>query len=228
MENMILVKDVLESANIDTSDEQLELIIRLLSAHREQIEDRRRFEIEKKVKENIQKKMQEEIATLKDSLFFDELTGCYTRKWLSEEFLHGRNSFRGDGFIVMVDLDNFKMINDTYGHNVGDDALKFVSNQLMELQISKKNNVVRFGGDEFFLIINELNGCKLADVDEQIQKLQKKVLEKHFVADGGYMIKVGFSFGVAQFSRGYEFNSIVEIADKNMYKNKQTKNERDR
>lgn len=131
--------------------------------------------------------------------------------------------FQSDGYIVLVDLDNFKAINDTYGHLVGDDALRFVSNQLMHLDIGEgyKRKVVRIGGDEFCIL---LEGCDdkhcFEDIYEKIKSLRTKILQKHFVTDDGYLIRVGFSYGIASYKTGNGFDEVVSIADKTMYENK--------
>jgi len=169
------------------------------------------------------RELRKKIADLQYDLHKDELTGCYNRKWLYQNYLSDNQTFKTEGYMVIVDLDNFKAINDTYGHIVGDDALRFISNQLMHLDIDKeyKRHVVRLGGDEFCIILEGCSGdnCFL-DISKKIKSLRGKILKKHFVTNDGYLIKVGFSYGIAVFKKSSLFEEIVAIADKNMYENK--------
>lgn len=174
---------------------------------------------------SIIKKQKKYIEELKDNLFRDSLTNCYTRKWLKEKYINGDIKFNKSGFMILIDLDNFKIINDTYGHNVGDDALRFISHQLMmvELSQSKQRKVVRLGGDEFLLILNESEkelGETLQEVESSIYNLKQKIENKRFSTEDGYAIKLIFSYGVAEFKKNQEYKYVLEQADKKMYQNK--------
>lgn len=190
-------------------DEQLTLVNKLLFSLGEFAEEKR--------------KLSKKIADLQYDLYKDELTGCFNRKWLHQNYLSGKQTFQNSGHIVIVDLDNFKAINDTYGHIVGDDAIRFVSSQLIHLDIDKdyKRQVVRLGGDEFCILFE---GCSsdscFMDVSKKIKRLRSKIMQKHFVTDDGYLIRVSFSYGIAFFKKNNLFEEVVTIADKNMYENK--------
>lgn len=91
-----------------------------------------------------------------DKLNRDELTGLYNRKAIINYFWNYLNSdnnkYKSNLFsLVTIDLDHFKSINDTYGHNVGDDALKIVSEGMIRY-FRKKDLIVRDGGDEFLIV----------------------------------------------------------------------------
>ncbi|MBW1935805.1 MAG: GGDEF domain-containing protein [Deltaproteobacteria bacterium] len=88
-------------------------------------------------------------------IFEDELTGLYNRRFLFNYFQH---DIKWDSLeanpvsLIMVDLDHFKNINDTYGHDVGDQALVWVANLLREVA-GKDNLPIRYAGDEFMILL---------------------------------------------------------------------------
>ena len=121
---------------------------------------RRLIEMYEKQKSNAKEKaellrsVQEELRTISDNSKRDELTGLYNRKAIIPYFRSimdsnaDRNSLVS---LITIDLDHFKSVNDTYGHNVGDDVLKIVSEGLIRY-FRKKDLIVRDGGDEFLVV----------------------------------------------------------------------------
>lgn len=139
-------------------------------------------------------------------LIIDLLIGVYNRKYLNDRF----DIFIGD-YIVLIDLDNFKMINDYEGYNVGDkilcDFVLFLNKELINFIF-----IIRLGGDEFIVIF-------FSDVDKNYVYLQLEVLRENF-------LKVFFKYKYFLFSYGVDIVKrnlkliIVEL-DKKMYKNKE-------
>jgi PleD family two-component response regulator len=79
--------------------------------------------------------LRHEIEKLKESLFKDALTHVYTRKWLCENLLDvTTQNFKDSGTLAIIDLNYFKIINDTYGHIVGDKVLIYIANQLKKIK----------------------------------------------------------------------------------------------
>ena len=98
------------------------------------------------------KQLQNEIHELHKIIYEDTLTKSYNRKWLEDIILDkNRLSIRDSGTLVMIDLNKFKEINDTYGHIVGDKVLFRVAQKLKETN----GRVVRYGGDEFIVIFDK-------------------------------------------------------------------------
>lgn len=162
--------------------------------------------------------MKEQINYLQKELFSDPLTGAYNRKWFSDYYLKD-DRFQNDGFIAFIDLDNFKSINDKYGHIIGDQVLKYLV-KFLEKELKYPGiDIVRFAGDEFLVIINKkstiLNAQRLlTEVQEKLshQKLKSaKIKELHF----------SFSFGFSHFSQGDYSEDVLNQVDELMYQNKQ-------
>ena len=104
-----------------------------------------------------------QLSTIVDNSRRDELTGLYNRKAIYpyfEKYLKSDNSIdRNISFsIITIDLDHFKSVNDTYGHNVGDDVLKIVAEGLIRT-FKKSDLIVRDGGDEFLVVVKN---CELS------------------------------------------------------------------
>jgi len=97
--------------------------------------------------------------------FYDPLTGVFSRRALEQEFL----KLRGSYIIAMVDLDHFKKINDTYGHDVGDQVLKMVATVLR--QYAGTSRVFRYGGEEFVAIFTEMSYNQAVFKMDNVRKL---------------------------------------------------------
>ena len=123
--------------------------------------------------------------------------------------------------IVFCDLDNFKPINDTYGHHVGDEVLKIVANKLKET-LRKEDTICRFGGDEFVILIEELDSFEYLD---NVLKKINNITQVPYVING-QTIDIGMSIGASVFpDDGIDGKELISSADAAMYKaKKQGKN----
>jgi diguanylate cyclase (GGDEF)-like protein len=158
--------------------------------------------------------LQREIERLKKSVYKDELTNIYNRKWLHDHFIEDDSqSFKEDGTLVIIDLNYFKIINDTYGHIIGDKVLVYIATQLKKT----KESVIRYGGDEFIVIFND--SITKEDATLKINMIKKDVIKKSLVVKGS-SFKVSFSFGVCKFKKGDSLSDIIESADSRMYEDK--------
>jgi diguanylate cyclase (GGDEF)-like protein len=131
----------------------------------------------------------------------DELTGVYNRRYLTDHF----NKIASGTFsLSLVDINDFKHINDTYGHHMGDLVLQHISSILGTL-VEQKDFVVRLGGDEFLVISRTVY-------------LQSQRME--FEIDVSFPVSA--SVGTAMYPyHGTTLNELINIADKNMYQIKQ-------
>lgn len=160
------------------------------------------------------KKLQKEIQELQRIVYEDSLTKSYNRKWFDDTILdHDKLSLRDNGTIVMVDLNKFKEINDSFGHVVGDKVLIHVTVKLKECG----GRVVRYGGDEFIVIFDStINSSQIKEKMEALLHYFEKI---HFkVEDQSF--KISFAYGMAPFTHGTEITGVIEAADKSMYKHK--------
>lgn len=115
--------------------------------------------------------------------------------------------------ILLFDIDGFKTINDTYGHNVGDDALKSLT-RLVGAQLREVDYFVRWGGDEFIIVAPDTGIDKAAALAERA----RKVVEAHtFQTIGNYTI----TFSVAQFKASDTVDSFIKRADRGLYRAKE-------
>ena len=139
----------------------------------------------------------------------DPLTGLENRRVL--DYLDHKLSIRGaDGlYVLFIDVDNFKKINDTYGHLFGDKALKEIARRILD-SVRTYDNVVRYGGEEIVVVlhrVNEEEALRIADrIRESIAALR---FQEH------PEVRVTVSIGVAPY-RGSLFRTI-ELADRAMY-----------
>ncbi len=118
--------------------------------------------------------------------------------------------------LLYIDLDKFKPINDTYGHEAGDQVLRAISERLMEA--CQGSTVARLGGDEFCII---LTGHNKKQAEKQIESLIKTIEEP--IAYEKEAFKVSASIGLASYPEdSTDMDELLELSDKNMYKVKQS------
>ncbi|MDP6705071.1 MAG: GGDEF domain-containing protein [Alphaproteobacteria bacterium] len=164
---------------------------------------------------------QSRIARLEDLLVKDELTGLLNRRGLEDAFtkaLDLANRHGEGGVLAYIDLDDFKEINDTFGHGAGDLVLKRVSRILSE-SVRASDVVARHGGDEFAVLMVR------ADHHEAMGRAQAfdDVLNQATVSVDKKMIQIRASLGTAIFSPGDHQAEILRRADEEMYRNKRSR-----
>jgi diguanylate cyclase (GGDEF)-like protein/putative nucleotidyltransferase with HDIG domain len=162
------------------------------------------------------------LRRLEDLSTTDSLTGLANHRRFFEMLgrEHARALRSGTCFcLVMLDIDGFKLLNDTYGHPCGDDALRHVAAILRDK--TRKTDVVgRYGGDEFVLILPE---TEAAEAGVLIQKLREAFDAMPFAAPTGDRIPIQSSFGVAMYPQdGQEINELVVAADTKLYISKRS------
>jgi diguanylate cyclase (GGDEF)-like protein/PAS domain S-box-containing protein len=160
-------------------------------------------------------------AKIRQMAYHDSLTGLPNRKLFSDRLgialAQAQRNQKGVA-VTMLDLDNFKTVNDTLGHDVGDLLLKAAAERL-SAALRKGDTVARFGGDEFVLILPDLKG-----IEDVIQVAQKIVdsFRQPFLIDTHQLI-VTTSIGIAVYPHdGTDGDSLLKNADIAMYQVKQT------
>lgn len=145
--------------------------------------------------------------------FLDPLTSCYNRLFFNTL----KNNINLKNYeLCMIDIDYFKKINDTYGHNTGDIVLQTFVKRILN-EIKKDDILIRIGGEEFLLIISKLNQEKAYLVAERI----RKEIEKKPISIEGNLINITASFGVNPKPHlSSSLTNSMNIADEQLYKAK--------
>jgi len=163
--------------------------------------------------------MQAEIEQLRGEVYVDSLTRIYNRKWIFDKLLDESGAFEFGGAMAFVDVNEFKLLNDNLGHDVGDRVLAHIGKTLKEATLhsisSKDLHVTRYAGDEF-AILGEVDQKNL---EKLLHKTQENTMEKTFKAKD-VTFKIAFSYGVTSFEEGEDFMSVLKRADVAMYENK--------
>lgn len=158
---------------------------------------------------------------MKEKVLTDPLTGLYNRRFFQEfinkEVERARRYFHPIAF-AMMDINNFKKVNDRYSHMVGDEVLKDLS-QLLSDHIRESDILVRYGGDEFLLVMPETNGESTTVVKRIISKL-KEWNDKADLIDEPLGIAIGHSHWLPSEDKTIE--EILEEADEKMYEDKES------
>ena len=149
----------------------------------------------------------------------DKLTGLCNRPMFDMTLDHAISSARrhqAQLAVLFIDLDNFKFINDTYGHKAGDDVLREIARRLKRCQRSS-DTLARYGGDEFTLLLENID-----DLNSVTQVAQRVIDECALpIVTDGYSVAVSASVGISLFPNdALELRELLSFADRAMYKAK--------
>jgi diguanylate cyclase len=148
----------------------------------------------------------------------DSLTGLANRR-NTEGRIEWRIAHQQTFCVMMIDLNHFKQVNDTYGHPAGDSLLKQLSQELRS-NLRSSDVAGRWGGDEFIIILD----CDLAGANCQVDRMRKWVLGEYTVqraaGAGEVKVPVDASIGLAQWQKGETMEKLIERADTAMYEEK--------
>lgn len=154
---------------------------------------------------------------LKEMALMDGLTKLYNHSYMHERLSEEISNARRHGLdlsLIMIDLDNFKQINDTFGHKLGDKVLRKVSASILEI-IREEDVAGRYGGEEFIIILPNTDHSSAFKVAEKIRKSVRKL--KWHIGD----LKITLSGGVHSLN-GESVNGFIEKTDILLYKAKNT------
>jgi diguanylate cyclase (GGDEF)-like protein len=160
-------------------------------------------------------------AELQRSAITDSLTGVYNTRFFHEVL--ARETARADRYttplaLLMIDIDSFKIVNDTFGHVVGNKVLTQVAKTL-EHTVRNTDFVFRCGGDEFGIV---LPGTNLEGAMHVAEKILQKTVESDILTALGYSGPVTVSIGLSQYHRGSHFETLVAEADQALYASKRS------
>jgi diguanylate cyclase (GGDEF)-like protein/PAS domain S-box-containing protein len=201
-------------------------------AIKEDITDRKEAEVALQESESRQRALNKELekrikeiagleAELREQAIRDPLTGLYNRRYLNETIDREFERARRHGqpiSILMIDIDHFKKINDTYGHLAGDACLEVLADLLQ--QITRKADIAcRYGGEEFLLL---LPGAQIESAALRAEEL-RKIFENSVMPYDGREIKNTISIGMAAYpADGDSHYEIIDKADQALYSAKNT------
>ncbi len=146
----------------------------------------------------------------------DPLTSLYNRRYLFRTLKQEINRvkrFNRDFTLLMIDIDDFKRVNDNYGHIKGDEVLKEISNVLLE-NLRNIDVLGRYGGEEFMVILPETNLNEAYFVGERM----RRAVEKTTIED----LNITVSIGIGEYINGEEYKNTIDRADKGLYEAKKT------
>lgn len=150
-------------------------------------------------------------AAFQEIIHRDPLTGCYNRRYLSK--LAEAHSYKGKrSFILMIDVDKFKAVNDTLGHSAGDDVLKQIALIAMAA-VRADDSVIRLGGDEFLIFLSD---CDLAVAKDLAERICQEVEASATIE----MADITLSIGIAEACVAEPLEDALLRADENLYRAK--------
>ena len=166
----------------------------------------------------MQRSLMQENENLDEIASHDPLTGLLNRRSMEfhlNKVMEVAKKTGSQFSLIMADIDDFKKVNDTYGHDIGDQVLVHVAS-LMKQQLRGNDYVCRWGGEEMLLLISN-NGKVATQVAERI----RQALENTPVTTkDGDKITVTMTFGVTGYIPGFNVNKLIKITDENLYKGK--------
>ena len=168
------------------------------------------FKLKKEIKKR--KEIEEQLSELANK---DSLTNIFNRRKIEEicelELLRNKR-YKSDLSIIFFDINNFKVINDSLGHHLGDEVLVKISN-IIGKSIRNTDSIGRWGGDEFLIILPQTNISQCKNIVSHLEK-QLSLIEF------SESIKVTCSFGIAPHEESDTLDSLLKKADESMYKEK--------
>jgi len=227
--NVSEIKDELQSIKISgsTKDElnqlQTKLVQAAITIENEMTSVSKNLESGKTevvILENKVKTLERELADAKLRSTKDFLTGTLNRKTYEEEIKKFENEFirKGQNFaVIFFDIDHFKNVNDTYGHECGDIVLKTFASLLLKL--TRDLDIVgRYGGEEFVVALHYNDKSEL---DKYVSRIKSVITKNKFIYKE-HKLKITFSAGVQIRTENNSISETVTNADKLLYKAKQT------
>jgi diguanylate cyclase (GGDEF)-like protein len=157
---------------------------------------------------------------LREKAMYDPLTGIYNRyvliEFLEKELERLKRTRNEKFYVIFMDLDHFKTINDILGHKKGDEILKQVA-EILRNSFRKYDIVSRFGGDEFVAVLIDNNS-------ENIDSILNRIRERIESSFSNYGISMSYGIAIAP-DEGMDAYELIQIADDKMYEMKRKKKE---
>jgi diguanylate cyclase (GGDEF)-like protein len=169
----------------------------------------------------LRKQSDETVNNLSGKVYKDELTDLFNRRYFDERIpsqLERASRSGAPASLILLDIDHFKLVNDTYGHAAGDIVLKNLG-EVLKNSLRGYDVPVRFGGEEFTIYMPDIDGSRAKISAERIRRSIEKINSVY----KGQEIRITCSFGIASVISGTAtLEELLELADKAMYEAKTT------
>jgi diguanylate cyclase len=209
-DDMLQLKTIIDELMEDTKVMQVDML-----RSRDELEATKRNadEAQARVKE-----LEQTLTQVSEQVREDALTGMLNRRGLSDAFdteLARSERSKKPLCVAVLDLDNFKKLNDTHGHQAGDDALVHLA-RVVKHTVRPTDVIARYGGEEFIVIYAD---TELQQAIEVTERLQRELTKRFFLHDNERLL-ITFSAGVAERQTGEAKEDLIGRADKAMYQAK--------
>jgi diguanylate cyclase len=171
---------------------------------------------------NKSENLQKELEKVQHEVLMDPLTVLYNRKAFDRKLSTCMKAFQEEGktlSVVMIDIDYFKKFNDQYGHQLGDQVLKFMGT-LLSKELKGRDFVARYGGEEFVILMENTSIENAFIVADKIRKVLEGIQLK-YTKTGQIVGKITISAGISAVREGDTRESLVKRADDSLYFAKQ-------
>ncbi|MGX6647419.1 GGDEF domain-containing protein [Maricaulaceae bacterium MS644] len=203
------------------SDEMRHALNVLISANR--LIEQRSSDLERNLQQTLAEMntLKSDVQALRVETLKDGLTGLANRKRLDEALSEAVRTAHKQArplSVVMCDIDHFKQFNDTWGHQTGDQVIRFVAS-VLAAEAAPTYTVARYGGEEFAIVIPDASLSEAGSYAETVrQRIARKRLTRRKTNDD--LGHVTISMGVATLHQGEQRQALLERADKNLYQSK--------
>ncbi len=143
----------------------------------------------------------------------DGLTGLFNRAYFDTELQRLRNSRKYPISIILADVNRLKVVNDTMGHNAGDQILLEAA-KILRKSFREEDAICRIGGDEFGIVLPQTDQNS---ADEVVERIQTRIQEHN---QDRSALKLSIAFGSAEVLKGNQLSEVLQLADRRMYHNK--------
>lgn len=195
----------------------------LLQATTQAIDDNRMLHEQLQSVEQQSQSLQSEVEKLRDEISKDALTGLFNRRALNkriDELLESYSDEATPFSVLMLDIDHFKRINDSFGHVIGDEVIRRIG-LIMRSQMRDLDFPARYGGEEFTMLLPETEISRAMDIAQSIhESVAKLILVKRSTKER--LPSVTISVGAASVRQGDSPESLLERADQALYQAKET------
>jgi diguanylate cyclase len=161
------------------------------------------------------KALEQELVDVSDLVRMDLLSQILNRRGVAETFVTQRARAEREGkplAVALLDIDNFKCLNDSLGHQAGDMALKYIAS-MVRAAVRPCDTVARYGGEEFVILLDDTSA---AGAEVVLKRLQRQLTRAIFLHDDEKVL-ITFSAGITAFIHGDSQDSVIRRADVALY-----------